>query len=169
MNTGSFILAATMAVVAMAGSADAHQTLNADAIEEILEHPVMVGNEDLVLDPGQQTQQIVAMVDEVMSPLEHRVPGVVEKFVKILDCETHNHWDGKITHLDANGHIVRNAETGRAKGAAQLVPNPHDRTSSRMGLDLNQIDEQIVYARFLIEDRIRMGDHPLEDWIPCWS
>jgi len=178
MNTkkiSALTIAATMAMTMTFAETASAEVLNKQGMQSLLNHPTMIGNDELNLDPATQTKQIVKMVEVVMSPLEHKVPGIVEKFVDILDCETHNHWDGKITHLDANGNIVLNDRTQRAKGAAQLVPKPHNRSSKNwFGLDINEIDHQLVYSRFLIEDRIRMAANakteedrnasPLEDW-----
>jgi hypothetical protein len=149
---------ALMATITFAGSASA-EMLDAQEIQELLEHPIMVDNSELSLDPSTQAEQIEAMIEVVFEPLESVIPGIVDKMNDIGVCES------GLQHLDENGNIILNFETKRAKGVFQIVPNPHDRTSGEMGLDTDQANTHIVYARFLVQDRVRMGDGPYTDWV----
>lgn len=125
----------------------------------------MLDNDDLSSDPAVQTQQIETMIEVVFEPLEKKVPGVVKKMIKIADCESYGGRDGLIMHVDQSGQLIRNTETKRARGVFQIVPNPHDKMAASMGLDVVQVSDNIQYSRFLVEDRIRMGDDPFEDWV----
>ena len=125
----------------------------------------MLDNSDLSLDPVAQTEQIETMIEIVFEPLEPKVPGVVEKMIQIADCESYGGRDGLIMHVDYSGNLIRNHETGRARGVFQIVPNPHDKMAASLGLDVTEVSDNISYSRFLVEDRIRMGDNPFSDWV----
>lgn len=126
----------------------------------------MIDNSELSLDPKVQTVQIREMIEDVFNPLETRLPGVVSKMMSIADCESYGGRDGVIMHIAPNGQIIKNSQTGRAKGVFQIVPNPHSRVAAEKGLDLNQVADQILYAKFLVEDRIRRRDGgPYSDWV----
>jgi len=159
---------ALAATTSFAGNANA-ETLDGQEIQRLLQHPEMLDNSELSLDPATQTKQITAMIEVVFEPLEAKIPGIISRTITVIDCETHNHRDGKITHLDGFGNLIKNAKTGRAKGAFQIVPNPHNRVATAKGLDLNEIAHQVIYAKFLIEGQVRRGNHPLEDWRSCWA
>jgi len=125
----------------------------------------MLDNSELSLDPAKQTDQIEAMIETVFEPLEEKVPGVVKKMIKIADCESYGGRDGLIMHIDKAGKLIRNAKTKRARGVFQIVPNPHDKMAASMGLDVTKVSDNIQYSRFLVEDRLRMGDKPFTDWV----
>jgi len=149
---------ALAATVSCAGNAIA-QILDAQEIENLLEQPEMLDNNELSLDPATQAEQIEAMIEVVFEPLEPIIPGIVAKMTDIGVCES------GLQHLDENGNIILNTKTKRAKGVFQIVPNPHDRTSGEMGLDTDHANTQIVYARFLVQDRVRMGHWAYKDWV----
>lgn len=162
------LCALALAATLFAGNANA-ETLDGQEIQRLLQHPAMLDNSELSLEPATQTKQIVAMIEVVFEPLEAKIPGIIDKTIFVIDCETHNHRDGKITHLDGYGNLIKNATTRRAKGAFQIVPNPHDHVAAAKGLDLNEIADQVIYAKFLIEGQLGRGNDPLEDWRSCWA
>jgi hypothetical protein len=140
---------ALMATITFAGSASAE----------------MLANSDLSLDPATQTEQIEEMIETVFQPMESQIPGITDKMVSIADCESYGGRDGNIMHIGPDGNVILNSETQRARGVFQIVPNPHNRMAATMGLDLNQVADQVFYARFLVQDRVRMGDGPYTDWV----
>jgi len=125
----------------------------------------MLDNSELSLDPATQTEQITTMIEIVFEPLAVQVPGVVDQMVRIADCESYGGRDGMIMHIDTGGQLITNAVTGRARGVFQIVPNPHDRMATSMGLDVTKVADNIEYSLFLVTDRIRMGDSPYKDWV----
>jgi len=150
----SYICALAIAATLMATTANAERLLNSDLDPS---------------DPAQQTELITEVVIQEFAVLEPLVPGITETMLDIFDCETNSKRNGLIEHLKPDGQLVRNYNTRRAFGFAQLVPNPHERMAASKGLDLTEVHDQIDYSVFLVRDRIRMGDEPSKDWEACWS
>jgi hypothetical protein len=148
------ICALALAATPFAGNANAERLLNSDLDPN---------------DPQQQTELITEVIVKEFAVLEPLVPGVVATMIDIFDCETNSSRNGLIIHLKPDGELIRNYETKRAFGFAQLVPRPHVRMATSKGLDLQEVHDQVEYSVFLVKDRIRMGDHPLEDWRACWA
>jgi hypothetical protein len=160
--------ALALAAIVFASAANAHHTLNPEAIEELLEHPAMIDNADLSLDPATQTRQIEAIIDVVFRPLEPFHPGIVNRMTSISDCESWGGGDGMIMHIDPQGDIVENPDPeSSATGALMVLLKTHRSNYAQLGLNPLQVSENIVFGRVLLEERISWGTWIYEPWKQC--
>ena len=124
-----------------------------------------ITNDDLSLDPVEQTEQIKEVIEEVFVDMPHLIDDVIVVF----DCETGGQSasggpNGIILHIKPNGQLERNPTTG-ALGAAQIYSASHNRHFwARQQLDEPEIWDNVRYARALIEERMKRGHNPLADW-----
>jgi hypothetical protein len=95
----------------------------------------------------------------------------VEKFVKdyfadipilakIAACESHNR------QYNSKGAVLRGEENTYDRGVMQINILYHQETADKMGLDLNSIDDNVAYARYLYE---KQGAKPWMSSSACWS
>ena len=68
-----------------------------------------------------------------------------------LGCESH------YTHYEKNGAVLRGRITSGDTGVAQISRPHHEREAERLGLDLDNIWDNLAYARRLYEQE---GDKP---------
>jgi len=123
----------------------------------------MLDNGELSLDPAEQTEQIESMIEIVFEPMEKKVPGIIKKMTKIADCESYGGNDGLIMHIKSDGALARNSKS-TATGAFQVLLGYHRKTYSKLGLDPRQVEDNLLFARFLVEGRISRGQWAYADW-----
>ncbi len=98
-------------------------------------------------------------------------PKNVEKFVKdyfadipllakIASCESH------YRQYDSNGEVLRGKQNSYDRGVMQINIWYHQETAEQMGLNLNKIDDNVAFARYLYE---KFGAKPWVSSSPCWS
>ena len=144
--------------VMIAGNANAHHTLTAEVIEEILEQPEMLDNSELSLNPAEQAEQIEAMIEEVFEPMEEVVPGIVDKMNDIAECESNK------LQLDVNGRLIRGQTSD--SGIFQVLLVTHRPDYQRIRLDPQNAPDNVVFARFLVERKVKQGRRNVyEDWV----
>ncbi len=80
--------------------------------------------------------------------------------VKIAHCES------RFRQYDANGQVLRGKENAYDRGVMQINILYHQETAEEMGLNLNKIDDNVAYARYLYE---KQGAKPWMSSSPCWS
>lgn len=165
MNKGSLIYALALAATTMfAGNANA-QTLDADAIQELLEHPVMVDNDELSLDAAEQASQVKAMIQVVFEPLEVVVPGVVDEMKRIGYCESNLNHLWPENHPQAGELKVNSDPKSSASGVMQVLLITHQPDYQRYGLDPRNAPDNLVFSRYMVERKLRAGRPPFEDWV----
>ncbi len=79
---------------------------------------------------------------------------------KVGACESRNR------QYDASGQVLRGKENSYDRGVMQINILYHQETAEKMGLDLNKIDDNVAYARYLYE---KFGAKPWMSSSPCWS
>lgn len=98
-------------------------------------------------------------------------PDNVERFLKdyfadiplmtkIAKCESHNR------HYDSTGAVLKGEKTPLDRGVMQINLYYHGETAKKLGIDLNTIDGNVAYARYLYE---KSGAQPWMSSSPCWS
>jgi hypothetical protein len=133
-----------------------------------------------VLPAYQATANASASVEKAL-PLIHEVrsedyepitdPKNVERFLKdyfsdipllakIGACESHNR------QYDSHGNVLRGEKTPLDRGVMQINLGYHQDTMEKMGLDVNSIDDNVAFARYLYE---KFGAKPWASSQACWS
>ncbi len=95
----------------------------------------------------------------------------IEKFVndyfadipiltKIAECES------RYRHLNSNGKILRGEKNRYDRGVMQINILYHTKTAESIGLDLNNLDDNVAYARYLYE---KQGAKPWLSSSSCWA
>lgn len=155
----------TIALVAIpfATNASAQPAMTGEVIKQLEADPVMIENDQLSLDPVEQTQQIAAMIEVVFKPLEPKVPGIVNKMTAIADCESYGGRDGLMMHVNPDGQIIKGATSDT--GVFQVLLYTHRKHYTRYGLDPRQVDDNIKFARILVEGRLARGSWAYADWV----
>lgn len=109
----------------------------------------------------------VTQIDDAIERGDTDVETVVREYfadipvmVQVARCEsTFRHWrtDGSVL----TGR-VDNADTG----VMQINKRYHEEAAIRLGLDLDQIEDNLAYARHLYEEQ---GTQPWSASQPCWG
>ncbi len=135
--------------------------VSATSVPEMLSHPLMVSNENLSSDPGEQAVQIATMLRVVFEPLEPSFPGVVDRIIDVGDCES------GLNQLEPDGRLRVNPDPkSSAGGALQVLLNTHKPDYLRVGLNPREAPDNLIFGRFLVERKLRQGRrNPLEDWV----
>ncbi len=84
----------------------------------------------------------------------------VPLLAKIGACESHNR------QYNSNGATLRGEQNSYDRGVMQINVLYHQKTANEMGLDLNKIDDNVAFARYLYE---KFGAKPWMSSSPCWS
>ncbi len=101
---------------------------------------------------GQSRSAVEAKVREYFSD----IPIMVE----IARCES------TFRHRLSNGEVLRGYVDGADTGVMQINLRYHQQTADRLGLDLEDIYDNMAYARHLYE---RQGTQPWNASAPCWN
>lgn len=80
--------------------------------------------------------------------------------VSIAECESH------FTQFDKNGNVLKNSQGSSAVGIFQIMTSVHDETADKLGLDINTIQGNSAYARFLYN---KLGTGPWNSSKACWG
>lgn len=95
----------------------------------------------------------------------------VEKFIndyfadiplltKIAQCESH------YRQFNSDGEVLRGVKNSYDRGVMQINILYHEETAEKLGLDLDNIDDNVAYARYLYE---KQGAKPWMSSSKCWS
>ncbi len=80
--------------------------------------------------------------------------------VQVARCES------TFRHTLADGSVLRGHVDNRDVGVMQINTYYHGETAEQLGLDLEDIEDNMAYARDLYE---RQGTQPWSASAPCWS
>jgi hypothetical protein len=105
------------------------------------------------------------------SPPDYRDPEAVEALVRevfadapvmveVIRCES------SMRHLLPSGEVLRGRIDSRDTGAAQINLYYHQAAAERMGLDVEDIHDNLAYAKHLYETE---GLQPWSASSKCWS
>ena len=80
--------------------------------------------------------------------------------IEIARCES------TFRHKLEDGSVLKGVVDPADTGVMQINKRYHEKTASAMNLDLNDINQNMEYARFLYETQ---GTQPWRASSPCWS
>ena len=95
----------------------------------------------------------------------------IEKFVndyfsdipilaEIAKCES------RFRHLDSKGEVLRGNKNRYDRGVMQINILYHTETAKKLGLDINNLDDNVAFARYLYE---KQGAKPWLSSSVCWA
>lgn len=136
-----------------------------------------------MVSPSVQTSidgaALVRSLEEVAEPKEVKSADYlpltdqknVEKFITdyfadipvmatIAKCES------RFRHYNSNGGVLRGEKTPLDRGVMQINLYYHEKTATKMGLDVHNIDDNVRYARYLYE---KEGAKPWMSSSKCWA
>ena len=80
--------------------------------------------------------------------------------IQIARCESH------FRHTLADGSVLQGRVDAADTGVMQINKRYHQSTALELGLDLNNLGDNMAYARHLYEEQ---GTQPWSASAPCWS
>lgn len=80
--------------------------------------------------------------------------------IAVAKCESH------FRHTISDGSVLRGRVDPADTGVMQINKRYHDDRAVQLGLDLDNIYDNMAYARYLYEDQ---GTQPWSASSPCWS
>ncbi|MGB3921741.1 MAG: hypothetical protein WBL19_00450 [Minisyncoccia bacterium] len=79
---------------------------------------------------------------------------------KIAGCES------RYRQLDSKGGVLKGEENSYDRGVMQINVLYHGETAAELGLDVNNLEDNVKYARYLYE---REGAAPWMSSSACWA
>jgi hypothetical protein len=80
--------------------------------------------------------------------------------IQVARCES------TFRHTLADGSVLRGVVDSADTGVMQINKRYHERTAAAMGLDLEDLADNLAYARHLYEEQ---GTQPWNSSSPCWN
>lgn len=80
--------------------------------------------------------------------------------IEVAQCESH------FRHTLADGSVLRGVVDSRDVGVMQINTFYHARQAASLGLNLENLHDNMAYARFLYE---KQGVQPWTASAPCWN
>lgn len=108
-----------------------------------------------------------AVVTETTTALTHDVEDIVRSYfadipvlIQVARCES------TFRHTLEDGSVLRGVVDPADTGVMQINKRYHEATATTLGLDLNDIYDNMAYARHLYE---KQGTQPWSASAPCWN
>lgn len=79
---------------------------------------------------------------------------------EIAKCESH------FRHFNSEGQILEGKKNRYDKGVMQINVLYHAKTAEKLGLDIQNLDDNVAYARYLYE---KQGAKPWMSSSACWA
>ena len=117
--------------------------------------------EALFQDPASQTAFMERKIHEYF-PNEH----VARVMIAIASCESTGHASAEIIHWEPNGHLLKNASGGQARGAFQVMSQVHAKEMQSNGLTMGDIDDYMTFVKMLYDQN---GFAPWAESQRCWK
>jgi hypothetical protein len=80
--------------------------------------------------------------------------------IQVARCES------TFRHTLPDGTVLKGVVDNADTGVMQINTRYHGDTAEDLGLDLNKIEDNLAYARYLYE---KQGTQPWSASAPCWS
>ncbi len=80
--------------------------------------------------------------------------------IQVARCES------TFRHTLADGSVLKGRVDSADTGVMQINKRYHEKTAHSMGLDLDDIHDNMAYARYLYE---KQGTQPWKASSPCWG
>ena len=84
----------------------------------------------------------------------------IPAMIQVARCES------TFTHTLADGSVLRGRVDNRDTGVMQINTYYHGQTADALGLDLESLEDNMAYARYLYE---KQGLQPWSASQPCWG
>lgn len=78
----------------------------------------------------------------------------------IAKCES------RFRHVDKSGIVLKGEENTYDRGVMQINLLYHEKTAEKLGLDVQDLDDNVAYARYLYE---KEGAKPWMSSSSCWA
>jgi hypothetical protein len=104
----------------------------------------------------EETRLVGKDTEEIVRSYFSDVPVMIQ----IARCES------TFRHILADGSVLRGKVDPADTGVMQINTRYHGKTAEDLGLDLNDLEDNLAYARNLYE---RQGTQPWSASAPCWS
>lgn len=119
----------------------------------------------------------VAVAQDVLdSPNTHSLkaienPVTLENYVRSYFAETEvlaeiSRCESQFRHLDSQGEVLRGKVNPADVGLMQINEKYHGQKAAELNLDLETIDGNLAYAKYLYE---KEGIQPWSASAPCWD
>lgn len=102
---------------------------------------------------------VVPNIEEYVRKSFNDAPVMIE----IARCES------RFNQFDKNGNVLLNHEGSSATGIFQIMASIHSKPAAKMSIDINTIEGNVAYARYLYESQ---GTKPWEADLKskrCWG
>lgn len=110
-----------------------------------------------------KTNEVVVETQRSKEDAEHIVREYfsdIPIMVEVAKCES------TFRHTQTDGSVLRGIVDNRDTGVMQINTYYHGDTAEQLGLDLEDIHDNLTYARYLYE---KQGTQPWSASQPCWS
>lgn len=121
-------------------------------VEITVEEPVLKEVKALDYQPLTNSKNIEKFVNDYFAD----IPIMAE----IAKCES------RFRHLNSNGTVLKGEENSFDRGVMQINVLYHDKTAKKLGLDVQNLDDNVQYARYLYE---KEGAKPWMSSSACWA
>lgn len=113
---------------------------------------------NITTEAGIQTERLVGEGDteRIVRTYFRDIPVMIQ----IARCES------TFRHTLADGSVLRGRVDNADTGVMQINRRYHEATADKLGLDLNDIYDNMEYARYLYE---KQGTQPWNASAPCWA
>jgi hypothetical protein len=116
----------------------------------------------IVTDPVEETRTtaVAVMTASQTEAVVREYFKDIPVMIQIARCES------TFRHTLADGSVLRGVVDNADTGVMQINKRYHERAAVAMGLDLDDIADNLAYARHLYEEQ---GTQPWNASAPCWS
>lgn len=110
----------------------------------------------IITDANVQTEEVIASTEAIVREYFSDLPVLIQ----VARCES------TFRHTLADGTVLRGKVDSRDTGVMQINTGYHGVTAEKLGLDLENIYDNMAYARDLYE---KQGTQPWNASRPCWG
>lgn len=103
---------------------------------------------------------ITTIVPEYTEAIVREYFKDIPVMIQVARCES------TFRHTLADGTVLRGHVDNADTGVMQINKRYHEKTATSMGLDLENIQDNMAYARYLYE---KQGTQPWNASSPCWG
>ncbi len=106
------------------------------------------------------TSEKVAMVETSTEAIVREYFSDIPVMIQVARCES------TFRHTLEDGSVLRGKVDNRDTGVMQINTYYHGETAEKLGLDLEDLEDNMAYARSLYE---KQGTQPWSASAPCWG
>ncbi len=106
------------------------------------------------------TSEKVALVEQSTEAIVREYFSDIPVMIQVARCES------TFRHTLEDGSVLRGKVDNRDTGVMQINTYYHGETAEKLGLDLEDLEDNMAYARSLYE---KQGTQPWSASAPCWG